>query len=487
MVSVPLITGLPSAIRLYTQRLESIIAHWPIPIPMDSVIRWVLQFDVEDYSLAVRILENLDVLGPGGIRAALEVAHAKLVRQVSEKGTPIKGNNTLFAGIGSSAKSGALVAYHYRVAVELSEDDFFSSDDEQNIDFAPIENIVLVDDVIGTGKTVASEVKRLAEEVYALSRTRNIFVLTIAGYQDGIQRVTDDTGASVVCALEYSAMDTVASLDASFYDGMPVAERSLTLDRIKRYCRAISKSELGYGGVGGLLVFDHNTPNTTLPLIWHNGKGWTPLFPRARRIHGSAKVLKSAQRERSQEASIQNTSPPSVQRDKVELTLFVEGRTDEMFVDYLRMRYELAARLQVGELNAIALGGMSQSRKLMELLKSTKKYAIFIVDDDRFSRSVVERNPGLSAAPMLFLAPNFVAMLDIEKIYSHRERFPGLPEREPVPNDERWFHEVEVAVLRRRGMPNQERVFALLDEFLDLHKYEVFVSRLKEKVDSLFA
>ncbi len=42
----------------------------------------------------------------------------------------------------------------------------------------------------------------------------------------------------------------------------------------------------GYGGIGALLVFYYNTPNTTLPIVWSSLNGWIPLFRRVNRING---------------------------------------------------------------------------------------------------------------------------------------------------------------------------------------------------------
>lgn len=478
-----MISGLPFSLRSLQPRIEAAVGSWPIRLSLDHAVKWVMQFDSDDYLLAVRVLENLHVLGLGDIRSTLEVAHTKLLRSAAGKGVPIKRNNTLYAGIGSAAKSGSLIAYHYRIAAEIPEDDFLSGDDEQNLDLRQIENIVLVDDVIGTGKTVTSEVTHIAEEVYALSPTRNIFVLTIAGYEDGIKNVVESTGATVVCALEYGVRDTVAALDGAFFDGLPVVERSAALDRLKHYCRSISTSELGHGGVGGLLVFDHNTPNTTLPIVWHSGKGWLPLFQRSRKIPGAAKILKSVRDEREQA----NAKSQPIRRQDVELTLFVEGRIDEIFVDRLKLKLGLASRLAVREIAAVALGGLYQSERLLELLKSARKHAVFIFDNDDNSQRAAIRNRTLSSMPILYLRPNFVAMLDIERLYAARDRFPRLPERATDTTDPRWLHELEFAVLKRGPIAaNAERISQIIDEFIDLDKYNEFALALNKTVDGLF-
>ncbi|VTM88619.1 Uncharacterised protein [Raoultella ornithinolytica] len=289
-----MINSLPSSIATEIARVERAVSGWPVPIAIDHVIRWVLQFDRDDYGLAIRILENIDVLAQRDVRAAFQVAQAKLERAAIEKGTPIKKTNTLYAGVGQASKSGAVMAYHYRLASQISEADFFTQDEEDDIDFSKIDNIVLLDDVIGTGQSVATDIAHVIEEIHSLSRSRNVYVLTVAGYVEGISRVVEETGASVISALEYSVKDTVTDLDSAFYTGLPMSERTRTLDRIKRYCRIAAHSDLGYGNIGGMLVFDHNTPNTSLPVIWARGNGWMPLFARAGRVQGTAKVLKGS-------------------------------------------------------------------------------------------------------------------------------------------------------------------------------------------------
>lgn len=477
---------LPSSIQIYADRIQAAIESWPVEVTMDHAIKWVLQFDVADYPLAVRIIENLDVLGSLQIRSALEVAHAKLQRRISEKGAAVKGNNTLYAGIGNAAKSGALISYHYRVTADIPEDDFYFGDDEEKLDLSNIDNIVLVDDVIGTGKAIAKEVKKVAEEVHSLVKPRQIFVLTVAGYEDGIQRVTEDSGASVVTALEYSSRDTVTNMDAAIYSGLPMSEREAMLERIRRYCRSISTSELGFGGVGGLLVFDHNTPNTTLPIIWHRGKGWLPLFPRSMRIPGSAKVLKSAEAERDKEDDERPAAAGPTPRNQVEITLFVEGKVDELFIDFMRQDRGLASKLEVKDVRAVALGGVYHSERLLTLLRTSKKEAIFVLDDDDASRRASVRLEAFDGVQVMYLKPTFVGLLNIKKIYEHRDRFPGLPEQTGAVSDPRWLHQVEMSLLKRGPVgANAERIFQIISEFLDVTKYDEFVIDLRNSVDAV--
>lgn len=484
-----MLTALPVAIRAQLDQIETIVKQWPLHVRMDHVLKWVLQFEPEDYGLAARVVCNLQVLGSSDVRQALEVAHVKLQRRMAAKDSNLTRDNTLYVAIGSASKSGALVSYYYRVAADLSEDDFLEFDEGSDLDLSKVENIVFVDDVIGTGQTVASELGDVLTDVHPLKGNRNIYVLTVAGYEEGIRHVEKETGADVVSALRYGATDTVTSPDARFFDGMPASERMSALESLKRYCRALSRHELGFGSVGGLLVFDHNTPNTTLPIVWSRSRNWTPLFSRATRIHGAAKVKNSAAAARKALPHEPSSTVEQPHAKPAGVTLFVEGKLDELFVDYLRLQRGLAEKVGVDDISAISLGGLYQSPRLLELLRETRKHAVFVLDSDEytqraFSHSAIDSNP-----PVLYLRPSFTALLDVDKVYGAANRLPALPPREMVADgDVAFFHELERALLKRGSVSaNAERITHLIGEFLDSSRYEEFAQELKVKVAEVIA
>lgn len=401
---------------------------------------------------------------------------------MATNGAPHKGNNTLYASIGNAAKSGDFIAYQYRMVANLPADDFLSGEDEASLDLSKIQNVVLVDDMIGSGRTVAKEVAAVAEEVYSLVRTRNLFVLAVAGYEAGIAHIVDETGAKVVCALEYSAEDTVASLDGSFYRDMSVAEREAAQATIRKYGQSVSGSSgagLGFGKVGGLLVFEHNTPNTTLPIIWQDNRDWMGLFPRAKSVPRAAKVLKAAQKEREKTKGKASSHDPA----KVELTAFVEGRLDELIVEHLCRSYDLAARVGVKAIDPVALGGLYQSQRLFGLVQDSRKHAVFILEDDRHTRRVAETT--LKGVTVLLLSPSFVSLLDFDKIYDHADRFGELPPRDHSKEDERWYIRLEKRVFRGRSRSRPESIATILDEYLDEKAYSAFATQLREKVSKM--
>ena len=71
----------------------------------------------------------------------------------------------MFAGSGDGAKSGAMIGYNFRIANELPEDNFMTDESIDHLESGLIENIVLVDDLIGTGHQATKEIKNLTEKV----------------------------------------------------------------------------------------------------------------------------------------------------------------------------------------------------------------------------------------------------------------------------------------------------------------------------------
>ena len=147
------------------QEIEEVVASWPVEKSFDDVLKWLMQFDTEDIDLGVRIIKNLNVIGFEDLNTSLSIAYSKLERVAIDKGSKISSRNTQFAGIGDGAKSGAMIGYNFRIANELPEDNFMTDESIDHLESGLIENIVLVDDLIGTGHQATKEIKNLTEKV----------------------------------------------------------------------------------------------------------------------------------------------------------------------------------------------------------------------------------------------------------------------------------------------------------------------------------
>jgi len=465
----------PQTIESKLNEVKDIIEKWPIEIKFDKVLKWIMQFDPDDFDLAVRIIKNLNVIGFEDLNNALIIAYSKLERMANDKGTKITQNNTLFAGIGEGGKSGAMIGYNFRLINELSEENFL---DEKSINFlkqGKIENIVLVDDIISTGNQATEEVKKLMETVIPLG-VKNIFLLTAVGMKEGINKVFEQTNAHIFSAFEYDRNDTVISLDSSFYDGIPYEEREILKKRIEYYGLKVSKSAYGYGGVGGLIVFYYNTPNSTLPIIWSELHSWLPLVKRVRKINGIASYYKQ----------IEKVEPvkSSTTKLKTELSLFVEGKTDEIFFEFLSPA--ISKETGFKKISIISLGGMFSDTFIQNIEKLTTKF-VFLPEEDQFAPKAFRDRLKASLAdkPHVFVKSifNYINIIELQEDEYFEKLFLKklTPEETCLPN---VIRELEHRILRRFP-PNirMKIIHDILNKYSNKKEIEKLIQQIKAIVE----
>ncbi|MEF9477349.1 phosphoribosyltransferase [Chryseobacterium sp. 1B4] len=337
--------------------IDNIITKWPIKKSLEEVINWILQFDNEDFDFAFRILKNLNVIGPEELNSALSISYSKLNRQARNKQINISVKNTMFASIGGASKSGAMISYNFRLINELASANFLDDESIKYIENGKIENLVLVDDIIGTGEQSSNELKNIAERVLPLG-VKNIFILTAIGFKTGIKKVEEIQLADVFSALEYDDDDTVLSLDSAFYDGLSYSERKEYFEKFSKY------KGLGYKGAGTLIAFYYNTPNTTINSIWHQAHGWIPLFPRISNTTGIDKHYPEL------EAALKKSKNIDT------LTIYVEGKTEELFFELIGGKFN---NFGYKALDVISVG-LFYSEKLIKSLVSISPNYLFIAE-----------------------------------------------------------------------------------------------------------
>lgn len=467
----------PKTLTNKINEVKTIVDSWNVQIPVSEVIKWMMQFDNTDFELAFRIIKNLNVIGYDELKSGLNIAYSKLERKSIDKNTKISSKNTLFAGIGEGGKSGAMISYNFRMINELSEENFLDEDSFIHIEEGRIENIVLVDDIISTGNQAIKEIQKLTESLVPLG-VKNIFLLTAVGMKHGIKKVEDETGAYVFSAFEYDETDTVISFDSEFYDGLEFGERRFLKERLEYYGKICSpKSPLGYGGVGGLIVFYYNTPNSTIPHVWSFLNSWLPLFKRTVRINGIDSYYKQFDNLKSQK--------PKSKTSKEELTLFVEGKNEEMFFELIPNR--LKTVFEIEKLNVIALGGGSYSEKLIDNLNKTETQYLFVIEDDPFAP-----NSYNSKIEQIFKDKPHVKMkqlseyLDIEAILKD-EDFSKVLNRDSSKeidiNSREFKREFEMKLFRRYPNYYRETVMKrLVPKYLDEKKVDDLLEEMKKKI-----
>ncbi|WP_238917316.1 phosphoribosyltransferase [Clostridium sp. YIM B02555] len=474
----------PISLQCQLEEVKEIISHWPIEIDVRDVIKWILQFDPSDYDLAIRIIRNLNVIGHEDIKSALSVAYSKLIRKSIERGAHINNKNTLFAGLGDSGKSGSMISYNFRIINELSEENFQENEiTKKYIEDGFIENIVLVDDIISTGHQATTSINELKERVIPYG-VKNIFLLTICGFTEGLEKVSKEANIYTFSAFEYDKMDTVASLDSRFYDGISFDDREKILKRLQYYGSTCCRSNpLGYGGIGALIAFYYNTPNTTLPIVWSENNSWIPLFKRARRINGITAYYKQFDKSvKDKTEKAKNNRGTGTEKYK-HLSIFVEGKEEEIFFDLLVREFDFCKKLGYETINIIAVGGISVSDRLINKLISADLNSIFIIENNELDPPYVKnaRKKLSEKVRYVELNPSVMEFFDVKKIiskYNLEEQFVDVQIDDECPTV--VYHELHERFFRRVPLNFREKRFnEFVPDFVKIKKVNSFIENLK--------
>lgn len=463
---------LPQSLHPTLEALEPIVNDWPGDVSVDQLVNWIIQFDPVDYDLALRILKHLNVLGSEDIRSGLRVSYARLQRRAKDRDTEISKGNTMFFAVGDAGKSGAMIAYEFRLANELPESNFSTENSRSYLEQGLVKNVVLVDDVIGTGKSAIEAAKSIKEEATPLG-VENVFVLSVCGFQSALDNVSEETGADTFSAFTYDKQDTVTSFDSPFYSGLTHEKKESLLKRLKYYNKRCSRSELGFGGIGALIAFTHNPPNVSLPVVWASGNGWNPIFPRQGRMSGMDHFF--VQAKKAQEKLAENKKD-SESKDSKEsesdgnnLTILVEGKVDEVVMDIIVSRFDFAKTLGFDRISVVSLGGIYSSPRLFEIINETGGSFILLLDSDEMSKLWIERNSDQIGMPIILLKPSVVGLLELSRLYEYVGLEPDDGDGPSTPNlDHPVYKDIERR-LRRRGFgQSHNRTMEILDLFIDL-------------------
>ncbi|WP_439490304.1 phosphoribosyltransferase-like protein [Algoriphagus sp.] len=313
--------------------LEEIAIRYSGRINEYQVYKWLRQFKEDEYDIALEVLLKLNFFSIDDIYTELENNIPKVINRINnyykfleennkkiieEKPSvpqislakrllkDLKRNNPIFiTAIGSYGKSGtAMIYYVTHVPYYRENSKLFAIIDNSNRlniknavnlkkDQTPIlsknllQQIVIVDDIIGSGDSLIKYIKNeLIPVMNSIGLKFSIHILSLIALQEGIENVKSSIpkinlyfyGKVVEKSFEYK----------SKVFGYPIKRM-----KFKVFCEKYGKGlynsgrpdnidyPLGHKDSQMLVVFPHSTPNNTIPILWSNKSKWYPLFPRS--------------------------------------------------------------------------------------------------------------------------------------------------------------------------------------------------------------
>lgn len=295
--------------RVTSEEITALVKNWGLyksrTITEDQVRRWLNQFgDNKKQRLMFKILQGLRFYTQANIRAKMREAHNIVKRGlVRRKKVKERRRKDIFVSyLDQPGKHGPTLAkiykdengIYYENVIEKSEISSVLKEKEKEL---PAFALVFIDDFIGTGdsaceyfKELVSEhgeiLKRLSKEPGEIPGTTKlqIFFIAICGFQeaqDKIEKVLDELELPV----EIHICDPLSEEDKVFSEKSKIFTSESERNEAKKIAyeygsKLVKNAPLGYGDCQAAIVFEHNCPNNSLPILWAESQDFTPLFPR---------------------------------------------------------------------------------------------------------------------------------------------------------------------------------------------------------------
>jgi hypothetical protein len=253
-----------------------------VSVPSADVANWIAQFPTPLRGIAsglVRSLAREYFVNDG--------AFYKAIQELGERASFSPRRRVAMCRWQSMGKSAPRLANALKNQLGLEvADEINLADPGSWPAIQPGTEIVLVDDIIGSGSTL----RRLAvgpnsalTQVAARYPESQVTVVVLIAFEESIRSIQGENGwpASRARIIPWRLM---TSQDRLFTDDSRIITGEGSRIRLRSFARHVARKNryrrpLGFQEMAGLTVFHDTVPNTTLPLIWIRRPGWLPLFP----------------------------------------------------------------------------------------------------------------------------------------------------------------------------------------------------------------
>ena len=242
----------------------------------DSILdNWLSQFSKDERPLLLELLKNFYYYTEKTIDKKVVELHQQFLEINGEDISKV-----LFAkipkeyGVANSDIVFASYWYNNNIKGNCSHDVIREYMDK---DVIP-DNLVIVDDYIGSGDTVIGALKEMLSVAPELHNSK-LFVLTIHSSSIGEKKLID---YSSVLGLDLTFI-YLDKTDKAFDDDYIFSKIEAKLKR-EEYGAICAKRKVGKGVIWGykeiqsLVSFEKTTPNDTLGLFWHSAENFVSLF-----------------------------------------------------------------------------------------------------------------------------------------------------------------------------------------------------------------
>ena len=282
----PLAPGTPIDAKRFKKWVER-FGSYRAGIINVTIGSWLEQFQESDRDLAARVLDSVEYYGQSQICAAYQEALNTLPGW-SQITTKRKGKWAFSAMSRSAGESGDAMLHQFRIANKLSaskfdglfmqRSDLFRLPNLPENDprrFGQDDVVVLLDDFSGTGSQVCDAWNDPETSFGALlAGVGTVYLIVVAASKPAMNRIKAETSIELVPAHLLTESDNIFA-DKCLHFSKHDRERLLHYGSI-----AAKSTPMGFGNCGFVVVFQHRTPNNSIPILHVDHGAWTGLFPR---------------------------------------------------------------------------------------------------------------------------------------------------------------------------------------------------------------
>ncbi len=279
-----------------SQEIIKLLERWPAykgrSISPDHVRSWLEQFGRQsDQRLMFRLLEGVTFYSEDAIRSKMHEAHGIVTRGIIDRRSHKqvkKWPGILVSYLDGPGKSGARFAKLYIDENQMYNENLVERGHLKEAlgKHESLEAVVFVDDFVGTGKSVREYLAKFVSECWDVisARKPKVFFVAACGFATGEKIIVDyieqiNIEARVhLCEVFDESYICFGDKSRVFMDPK---ERTKALEIAEKQGLILCKpAPLGYENSQALIVFSHNCPNNTLPILWEKSRTWVPLFRR---------------------------------------------------------------------------------------------------------------------------------------------------------------------------------------------------------------
>jgi chromosomal replication initiation ATPase DnaA len=296
-------------VRVSSEEIVNLVKKWGIYkgrlITEDQVRAWLNQFgDYKKQRMMFKILQAIKFYTNDSIRAKMREAHniikRNLIWRMEEKKR--KRSDILISYLDYPGKSGAFLAkiyadeneiYFKNVVERVEITDVLKRKSEELQAFA----LVFIDDFIGTGNSACEYFKRLVSEHGEIlkrlskepgeiegSQKLQMFFIAICGFPEAQNKI-EELLVNLDLPVKVHICDPLSKSEEIFSEKSTIFENISEREEAKQITyefgvKLVRDAPLGYDGTQTIIVFEHNCPNNSLPILWAESKDFRPLFRR---------------------------------------------------------------------------------------------------------------------------------------------------------------------------------------------------------------